>query len=82
MSHERGGALASELRRRGLEAPALLLLYAHRPLRPLLANLAIFLSPMTRPLGSRMPQGAADSLASEERYDGLIRDLEDGEVDP
>ena len=35
---------AAELRRRGLAAPAHLLLEAHRPLRPLLANAALFLA--------------------------------------
>jgi hypothetical protein len=79
MSDERSGALAGELRRRGLDAPALLLLYAHRPLRPILANLAIFLSPLARPLGSRTLRQLAESLESEERYDGLIRELEEGE---
>ena len=48
MSDERSRTLASPAPARGLEAPALLLLYAHRPLRPLLANVAIFLSPLTR----------------------------------
>ena len=72
MSDERSGALATELRRRGLDVPALVLLHAHRPLRPLIANLAIFLSPLTRPLGARAISGEA--------YDGLIRDLEEGEA--
>ena len=80
MSDERSRALATQLRHRGLEAPAMLLLYAHRPLRPLLANVAIFLSPLTRPLMSRAVRGMADGLASEEGYDGLIRELEDGQA--
>ena len=81
MSDERSGALASELRRRGLDAPALLLLHAHRPLRPLLANVAIFLSPLARPIAGRTVKGLADSLESEERYDELIRAIEgDGEA--
>jgi hypothetical protein len=79
MRDERSGALASELRRRGLDAPALLLLHAHRPLRPMLASLAVFLSPVTRPFGGRSLHGLADSMESDERYDGLIRELEEGE---
>ena len=72
MSDERSGALATELRRRGLDVPALLLLHAHRPLRPLIDNLAIFISPLTRPLLGRAISGQA--------YDRLMRDLEDGEA--
>jgi hypothetical protein len=80
MSDERAGALATELRRRGLDAPALLLLHAHRPLRPLLANLAVFLSPLTRPVTGRALGELTDSLASDDAYDGLIEQLEDVEA--
>jgi hypothetical protein len=80
MSDGRTAALASELRRRGLEAPALLLLHAHRPLRPLLGSLAVFLSPMTRPLGSRTLQSLSERLESDEGYDALIGELEEGEA--
>jgi hypothetical protein len=38
--------LAAEIRRRGLATPARLLIEAHRPLQPLLGDLATFLSPM------------------------------------
>ena len=79
MSDERSAALATELRRRGLDAPALLLLEAHRPLRPLLSNLAIFLSPVVRSVRSRALDGLARGLASDEAYDGLVRELEEPE---
>jgi hypothetical protein len=79
MRDERTAALATELRRRGLDAPALLLLHAHRPLRPLLGNLALFLSPLTRPVQSRALQGLSDGLASDDGYDRLIRELEANE---
>ena len=78
MSDERSGALATELRRRGLDVPALILLHAHRPLRPLLGELAVFLSPLTRSLGSRAVSDATQRLASAEGYDDLIRELEGG----
>jgi len=47
MTDDRSEILAAELRRRGLGAPALLLLQAHRPLRPLLSSLALFLQPVS-----------------------------------
>ena len=75
----RGDPLAEELQRRGLGAPARLLLEAHRPLRPLLAELAAFLSPVTRPLlGSRMA-ALTGLLEDERRYDELIGALDDAE---
>jgi hypothetical protein len=77
MSDERSGALASELRRRGLEVPALLLLHAHRPLRPLLADLAVFLSPISRPFGGRGLRELSAGLASDEAYDRLLASLQD-----
>jgi hypothetical protein len=77
MSDERSGALASELRRRGLDVPALLLLDAHRPLRPLLADLAVFLSPISRPFAGRVVRELTVGVQSDEAYDRLIGALED-----
>ena len=76
MTDERNEALATELRRRGLDAPALLLLEAHRPLRPLLANLAVFLSPLARPLLGRGVDRFQAALDDDDGYDRLIRQLE------
>ena len=76
MTDERNEALATELRRRGLDAPALLLLEAHRPLRPLLANLAVFLSPLARPLLGRGVDRIQAALDDDDGYDRLIRQLE------
>lgn len=71
-SHE---AVVVELRRRGLAAPARLLLDAHRPLRPLLTNALTFLSPLGRPfLGARI-DAIARTLDDDAAYDRLIRDL-------
>jgi len=69
--------LAAEIRRRGLAAPARLLLEAHRPLQPLLGDLATFLSPMVRPLlGGRATRlGAA--LADDAGIDRLLEQLDD-----
>jgi hypothetical protein len=79
MSDERSAALATELRRRGLDAPALVILEAHRPLRPLLGNLAIFLSPIVRSVRNRALDGLAAALASDEGYDALVGELESTE---
>ncbi|MEP6469325.1 MAG: hypothetical protein ABJC24_06095 [Chloroflexota bacterium] len=76
MREERSEALAIELRRRGLDTPALLLLEAHRPLRPLLANLAVFLSPLARPLLGRSVDRIQAALDDDDGYDRLIGQLE------
>jgi hypothetical protein len=69
--------LAAELRRRGLAAPARLLLEAHRPLQPLLGDLATFFSPMLRPLlgGHAARLGAA--LGDDGGIDRLMEQLAD-----
>ena len=53
MMSDRPGPLARALQQRGLAAPARLLLEAHRPLRPLLAEAGAFLSPILQPLLGR-----------------------------
>jgi hypothetical protein len=78
MSDERSGALAAELRRRGLATPAHLLLEAHRPLRPLLANAALFLSPIVRPLLGSRYTSVQELLDDDAEYDRLIDELERG----
>lgn len=82
MSDERSEALAAALRRRGLAAPAHLLLEAHRPLRPLLANAALFLSPIARPLLGRRLDGLQAALDDEAGYERLIAELERPEGEP
>jgi len=79
MRLEANRTLAAELRRRGLSAPARLLLDAHRPLRPLLANAATFLSPLARPLlGDRLAP-LQRALDDDDAYGALVSDLEAGE---
>jgi hypothetical protein len=72
-------ALAAELRRRGLAAPARLLLEAHRPLRPLLGDLATFLTPVLGPVlgGRAVTLGAA--LDDDAGIDRLLEQLADGD---
>lgn len=67
---ERG--VATELERRGLLAPAGLLLDAHRPLRPLLSDLATFLDPLLGPLLGERLRGVRAALDDDAAYDALL----------
>ena len=81
MTDDRSEIIAAELRRRGLGAPALLLLQAHRPLRPLLSSLALFLQPLARPLLGRGADAVQRALDDDQGYDALLERLaadEDG----
>ena len=71
--------LAEALRRRGLAAPARLLLDAHRPLRPLLAETGVFFSPVLRPLLGRHYRAIQEILEHDTSYDQLIDSLDDAE---
>jgi hypothetical protein len=70
--------IARELERRGLAVPALLMLQAHRPLRPLLSIGAAFLLPIARPLLGPSAAAAARTLDDEDAYDRLLRRLRRG----
>ena len=72
-------SIAETLRRRGLAVPARLLLDAHRPLRPLLAEAGAFLSPVLRPLLARRYRAVQDLLEHDAAYDQLIDSLDDAE---
>lgn len=50
-------SLAGAVRRRGLQAPALLFLSLHRPLARVLANGLLLFQPLGRPLGLDQPMG-------------------------
>lgn len=71
--------LADELEKRGIGAPAAILLDAHRPLLPLIRQGAVFLGPLLGPLlGPRrhgILRGAVDDEAS---YDRLTERLAAG----
>jgi hypothetical protein len=79
MSREGQAELTDALRRRGLSAPARLLLDAHRPLRPLLAEAGAFLGPLLGPMLGRRYGGVQEILDDPERYDELIEGLGDAE---
>jgi hypothetical protein len=68
--------LADELRRRGLAAPARLLLDAHRPLRPLLDEAATFLMPTIGRLLGTGGMRIRATLADDATYDRLVARLE------
>ena len=70
--------IAAALARRGLAAPALVLLEAHRPIRPLLAMGATFLMPIARPLIGRVAADMAKTLDDEAAYDRLTEGLRRG----
>ena len=78
MSEDVSEPIASELERRGLAAPALLMLEAHRPLRPLLSIGATFLLPIARPLLGPAASATASALDDEGAYDRLVRRLRRG----
>jgi hypothetical protein len=63
-------SLAADLERRGLAAPAALLLDAHRPLQPLLRQASIFLGPFLGPISRvRLLRGVHSALDEPELYD-------------
>jgi hypothetical protein len=65
-------ALADELRRRGIAAPAAILLDAHRPLLPLLRQAAIFLDPIIGSIAGLRFRAVRDGVNDPEAYDRLI----------
>jgi hypothetical protein len=60
--------LAAEIERRGLTAPAALLIDAHRPIAPLVAAGSTLLAPL---LAAIAPAAARDPMAVLEDADGL-----------
>lgn len=71
--------LAKALHRRGLGAPARLLLDAHRPLRPLLAELSAFMDPLLGSLLGRHYARTRRVLDDPDAYDAIIEELADAE---
>lgn len=72
MRRDPAETLATEIQRRGLAAPARLLLDAHRPLRPLLGHAATFLAPILSPLLGRRVDVLRASFDEPAAYDRLI----------
>jgi hypothetical protein len=79
MNHDPVRRAAAELDRRGLAVPGRLLADAHRPLAPLLTDLAAALGPLARAVAG--PRGAAMTTWLEEpdALDALVAALDDRE---
>lgn len=67
--------IARQLKDRGLATPALLLLDAHRPLRPLMGLTATFLAPLIRPLLGDAALRVEQAVESDEAYQELVGQL-------
>lgn len=73
---KRADTLADELERRGIGAPAAILMDAHRPLLPLLRQGAIFLGPLLGPLlGPRRYGVLRRTVEDPATYDRIAADL-------
>lgn len=76
LTSEPADLLADELERRGIGAPAAILLDAHRPLLPLIRQGAIFLGPLLSPLlGPRRMGVVRRALEDPATYDRLAARL-------
>lgn len=69
--------VAHELGRRGLAAPARLLIDAHRPLAPLLADAGAALGPLLGVVGGRPAVVLGELLADEAAMDRVLDELAD-----
>ena len=77
--------IARELGRRGLAAPARLLLDAHRPLSPLLSDAGAAVDPLLRLVGGSSLRGIGGLLqdpAGLDRLIGEIDELEERHAEP
>lgn len=77
MSGDPARRIATELARRGLAAPARLLLDAHRPLVPLLADAGAALDPLLRVIGVRTMADLSNLLGDDAGMERLIAELDD-----
>lgn len=68
--------IAGQLERRGLAAPVRLLLDAHRPLAPLLADAAAALGPLLRTVGARPVEDVRRLIEDEVGMDRLIAEID------
>jgi hypothetical protein len=76
MSDDPARRLADELDRRGLSAPARLLVDAHRPLAPLLSDLGAALGPLTRAVAGPRGGAIARWLEDPGALDDVVRELD------
>ncbi len=69
--------VAEELWRRGLGAPARLLLDAHRPLGPLLSDAGAALTPILGAVGGRPAAFVSQLLNGGDAMDRIVAELDD-----
>jgi len=82
LTSESADQLADELERRGVGAPAAILLDAHRPLLPLIRQGAIFLGPLLAPLlGQRRFTALRAALDDPAAYERLAARMAGGRRD-
>ena len=74
--------IARELGRRGLAAPARLLLDAHRPLSPLLSDAGAAIEPLLRLAGGSSLGGIGRDEAGLERLIAEIDEVEERHAEP
>ena len=77
MSGDPARRIASELGRRGLAAPARLLLDAHLPIAPLLADAGAAISPLLRAVGGSTVDDVSRLLDDEGAMQRLIDELDE-----
>ena len=76
MSADPARRIAGQLERRGLAAPARLLLDAHRPLAPLLADAAAALGPLLRTVRAGPIDDVRRLIEDEAGIDRLIAEVD------
>lgn len=77
MSPSPARRIATLLVRRGLDAPARLLLDAHLPLAPLLSDVGAALSPLLNVVGGRTTRGFGELLGDQGGMERLIAELDE-----
>ena len=77
MSGDPARRIANELGRRGLAAPARLLIDAHLPLAPLLADAGAALTPLLRAVGGSTIDDVSRLLDDDAGMQRLIDELDD-----
>ncbi len=79
MSRDPARRIADELRRRGLAAPARLLLDAHLPLAPLLSDAGAALGPLLLAVGGEPLEDVSRLLDGDDGMQRLMHELDDVE---
>jgi hypothetical protein len=77
VSRDPARRIADELWRRGLAAPARLLLEAHLPLAPLVSNAGAALTPLLRAVGGDTIQDVSRLLDADDGMQRLIDELDE-----